>query len=542
MHAQRWLAVWAAGLVLAALLGTGGGCKGEEGTGERAATAPGGGTAAPTGGPAAVTPLPEFDYGNLPFKLQVKIGAARQQAARDPHNVDKVRELGALCHVHGFPQAAVACLQRVAELAPKDFRSWYELGLARERAGDAAGAIAAFEQALAISDLHPPAHARLAALLAGQGRSAEAERHREAAAGVRLDQPGADGLERDLLRRGLDLNVLLENAAALAAVGRFDEAEALLQDAHAVDDAGLRTRTTLAAVRGMQGRTEEGIRGLELLLAEHPEHLPAKAGLAALRAQAGQHAEAEKLLREVLAATPLDLQSLEGFCALMKKQGKPAEALPLLEQAQQAAPEDAGVLHKVGTLLRMIGEHARAVEVLRRALELAPDSAEARHLLGLALYEGGDKAAGQREWEEILRRQPGHVPARMAQAFALVEARQHAAAITSLREGLRHTPRSPTLANALAWILATSPDASLRNGEEAVNLALQAARATDRQEAQVLDTLAAAYAESGRFDEARNAILEALRVAQQSGQAELVQEFEARRALYEAGQPYHEPP
>ncbi len=90
--------------------------------------------------------------------------------------------------------------------------------------------------------------------------------------------------------------------------------------------------------------------------------------------------------------------------------------------------------------------------------------------------------------------------------------------------------------NAAAWFLATCPDAGLRDGAAAVGLAERAVAATDRKEPNYLDTLAAAYAEVGQFEEAVALQKEAVsRTTQVRKDA-----FASRLKLYEAGRPYHE--
>jgi hypothetical protein len=96
------------------------------------------------------------------------------------------------------------------------------------------------------------------------------------------------------------------------------------------------------------------------------------------------------------------------------------------------------------------------------------------------------------------------------------------------------------MSNALAWVLATCPDDSLRNGEEAVKLAEQACEATRFFDFAKLDTLAAAYAEAGRFDEARKWIVVAVGRAREAGREDLAQRYTERKELYAANQPYRE--
>ena len=91
-----------------------------------------------------------------------------------------------------------------------------------------------------------------------------------------------------------------------------------------------------------------------------------------------------------------------------------------------------------------------------------------------------------------------------------------------------------------AWILATHPDASIRNGTVAVGLAEQATRLTGGREPAVLDALAAAYAETGRFAEAAETAERALDLARRQGQRQLAAGLDARMALYRARTPFRE--
>jgi hypothetical protein len=91
-----------------------------------------------------------------------------------------------------------------------------------------------------------------------------------------------------------------------------------------------------------------------------------------------------------------------------------------------------------------------------------------------------------------------------------------------------------------AWLLATSRAPALRNGVEALALAGRAARLTGSRDASILDVLAAAYAESGRFAEAVEAGNRAQRLAAQGGQPELSAAIQARVRLYEAKMAYRD--
>jgi len=99
----------------------------------------------------------------------------------------------------------------------------------------------------------------------------------------------------------------------------------------------------------------------------------------------------------------------------------------------------------------------------------------------------------------------------------------------------------PGALNNLAWQLATSPDAKLRDGTRAVKLAELACQQTQYQQTIMVGTLAAAYAEAGRFDDATAAAQKACVLAGQRGETNLLTRNQELLALYQKHQPYHEP-
>ena len=134
--------------------------------------------------------------------------------------------------------------------------------------------------------------------------------------------------------------------------------------------------------------------------------------------------------------------------------------------------------------------------------------------------------------------QPGLWQARYGLASALLQQGQVVEVIEQYRAILVARPDFVEVLNRLAWLLAVNPDAHIRNGTQAVELAERAATLTRRQQPAVLDTLAAAYAEAGRFTEAIATARRALGIATQQNDRGLAAGLNARIALYQAGTPF----
>ena len=121
----------------------------------------------------------------------------------------------------------------------------------------------------------------------------------------------------------------------------------------------------------------------------------------------------------------------------------------------------------------------------------------------------------------------GSADAHLLLANALADGGQPDKAIPQFQEAIRLHPDDPRPLGRLAWLLATSPDASLRDGFKAVELAQRAARLSGGSEPGFLDTLAAAYAEAGRFPEAVKTAEEARTLAAQRGNRALADRLAA---------------
>jgi Flp pilus assembly protein TadD len=126
-------------------------------------------------------------------------------------------------------------------------------------------------------------------------------------------------------------------------------------------------------------------------------------------------------------------------------------------------------------------------------------------------------------------------------ALSLVVEGKAELAAEHYRETIRLKPDWPEPLNDLAWLLATSSRATLRNGPEAVRLAEQACDLSGHKEARFLGTLDAAYAEAGRFAEAITVAEQARTLAQAAGNQEVATAAASRLELYRAGRAYHQP-
>jgi protein O-mannosyl-transferase len=180
-----------------------------------------------------------------------------------------------------------------------------------------------------------------------------------------------------------------------------------------------------------------------------------------------------------------------------------------------------------------------AVEQCRLTLALEPKLI-AHFYLGQALQAQGHLDEALEQYQEVLRHQPD-AEAHVATAGLFSQRGQVGEAIAQYRAAAKLQPDFWPALNNLAWILATCSDPAYRDGKEAVQLAEQACALTANQEPMVVGTLAAAYAEAGRFAEAAAKAEAAAALAEQVQDHTLAARNRQLLELYRTGQPYHDP-
>jgi Tfp pilus assembly protein PilF len=185
--------------------------------------------------------------------------------------------------------------------------------------------------------------------------------------------------------------------------------------------------------------------------------------------------------------------------------------------------------------------HWRGARALaERSIAVTRDNFVMHFNLGLALQEDGDLQGARWQYEEAVRLAPSQGGFHGNLAVVLVELGRPSEALRSYRTAIELSPGEAGSKNNLAWLLATYPDGSIRDGPEAVTLAEAALRTSAGRDPQVLDTLAAAQAESGDFGSAVDTARRAMRLAREGGRHELAAVIEERARSYADGRPHRE--
>jgi tetratricopeptide (TPR) repeat protein len=250
--------------------------------------------------------------------------------------------------------------------------------------------------------------------------------------------------------------------------------------------------------------------------------------------------EAIEHFREAIRIRPDFADALTNLAEALRRQGEPDEAVKIFRRVIEIKPDCAAAYANLGLILNQKGDTAQAIAYCRKALDIDPNIAEAYVNLGIALGAQGNVEEEIANYRKALELRPQLVVAHVNLGITLFDQGDVPEAVAQWREAIRWDPENIPLLKQTAWVLATSPDASVRNGAEALELARRAVQLSGGQDPAVLDALSAAYAELGRFPEAVQVAKQAIALAASQNNNVLAAALQARIELYQSGSPYRE--
>lgn len=376
---------------------------------------------------------------------------------------------------------------------------------------------------------------------------------------------------------------MVDLSRALMRIGNYAEAEALLREVLSTGSGDPRALVLYGNLLLQLGRPEDAVRYLDSLVQLKPDFAEGRLAYASGLICQGKLdvavAEYRKGKEQSTDTNTVGRGFIWGLLRLMADQRRAAESgagvkrflnpdvltkwSPFLDAAglteeSEAVRDYQAILAKQAVIFARKGAILEAERVARVALlesgvsrpaiigliedevSKTPEDPVLRHLLASLLVSLDETSAAYAQWRQLVTVNPTYEPGYAAWSSRLMAAGDHAEAQQVLREGMKHRPESPLLRNALAWTLATAPAEKDRDPEEAVRLARQACDAVEFKDGELLDTLAAAQASAGRFEEAVQTEQEAIKLAASLGQGQALLQFRKRLALYEKGEPYRE--
>jgi tetratricopeptide (TPR) repeat protein len=257
-----------------------------------------------------------------------------------------------------------------------------------------------------------------------------------------------------------------------------------------------------ARIRAELKDTKGAIEDLDTALQLEPDSPWALLTRARVYQQAGDLNRAKEDLDTALKSRPGDPQALVLRAAIFAKEKKYDEAIKDFEELAKIAPKNPELMLQLGLFYAADKQSHKAIEKFNVALQ----------------------ADGKNETAYALR------------GSAYLNLGKHAEAIRDYEQAIKLKPDDSEVQNNFAWVLSTSPEEKLRDGKRAIEMAKQACDATGYKEAYILSTLAAAYAETGDFD---NAIKWSTK-AVENGEAKDKEELEKELDSYKNKKPWRE--
>jgi tetratricopeptide (TPR) repeat protein len=266
--------------------------------------------------------------------------------------------------------------------------------------------------------------------------------------------------------------------------------------------------------------------------------------------QTGYWKNSEALWTHTMAVTSDNSVAHNNLGLLRMREGRADDAIAHYQEALKIRseraetsnnPGNALIYNNLGNALLSKGLPEEAIPYYNRALAIRPDYGDGHYNLGCALLKQGEVDEAIAQWQKALVIQPqdGEIYTSLGNAFFKKGMMKEA--IFHYQQALEMGPQDSAARNNMAWILATSSDASIRDGAKAVDLAQRAVQLSSGRDPSFLRTLAASYAESRRFPEAILTAERGAETANAQGKSALANAIEGDITLYRVNSPLRKP-
>jgi protein O-mannosyl-transferase len=322
-------------------------------------------------------------------------------------------------------------------------------------------------------------------------------------------------------------------------ISYWRDSERLFRHAASVTAKNLVAYNSLGFYYTARGRLEEAEKSFQAALGIQPNKYSWH-GLGGALIDQRRYAEAVGACEAALKADPQMAKAHSTLGVALMKLGQTNDAMMHYAEALGLEPELAEAHYNLANALASQGQIETARQHYEASLRSDPSSTDAHNNLAYLLMREGKLDRAESEFKSALALQPDLWQAHYGLAAVLVRQGSDQGAIQHYHATLAVRPDFVEALVRLAWLLAVHPDPRVRDGPEALKLAEHACRLTQYGQPGPLRTLAAAYAEAGRFAEAISSAQKAQGLAQAAGQAEFVRKNQQLLELLQAGQPYRE--
>jgi len=421
----------------------------------------------------------------------------------------------------GRVDEAIIQYQKALAIWPECANAHAGLGYALRQKGLEDEAIIQYQKALEIKPDFAEAHNDLGCSLGQKGRVNEAITHFQRALEIKPDFADAH----------------YNLGSTLLQLGRVNEAIAHFQRAVEIDPDWAEAHNTLGSCLLQKGQVNEAITHFQRAVEIKPDYAKAHNNLGYSLLQIGRANEAITHFQKALGIDPDFAKAHNNLGYSLFQTGRANEAIIHFQKALEINPDFAEAHNNLGSCFLQIGQVNEAITHFQKALAINPNFAEAHNNLGYSLLQIGRVDEAIVQYRKAIELQP-----RLPQAYndlgnAFRRKGMAAEAMACYQKAIELQPQFIPAQINLAWMLATWPAPSVRNGGKAVALAEQANQFSRGKDPLILRTLAAAYAETGRFPEAVLTARQALALAMAQSNPGLTNELQTEIGLYQTNSP-----
>lgn len=422
----------------------------------------------------------------------------------DPQLVGGYNNLGMILASEGHLDDAIREYREVIRLDTNYAVAYYNLGSALLQQGATNEAVSDFQLALSVDPARADAQAEI--------------RNNQRLPLTEVTQNGLNGVYGQF-HDGLGI--------ALQREGQIDEAITQYREALKLNAHDAEVYYNLGSALLQKGETDEAISDFQLALSISPSP-----------AEAGSHADLAPTEGAPDKKNEMYARFHDGLGAALQRKGQTDQAIAQYQEALKLDPGySAANYHLADTLLKK-GKTSEGITQFQEVLKNSPDDAKTHNNLGSALRREGQMDEAIIQYREALKIDPAYAPAHFNLGNVLLQKGKVNEAIGEYLSALKIKPDNTMVQNNIAratWTLAVSPDASVRNGTNAVEFAKTANDLAGGNNPMILRVLAAAYAESGNFSMALDQAKQALALATQQENLPLENALQQEISLYQDG-------
>ena len=252
----------------------------------------------------------------------------------------------------------------------------------------------------------------------------------------------------------------------------------------------------------------------------------------------GRLDETIALYHKAIQLEPDNAEFHNNLANALRKSGNMDEGVVEYEKAVQLDPGFVDAQFNLGKALNLQGKTAEAITRFQTVLDIDPNFLLARVNLGNALLQEGQAKQAAVQFQRVLAVSPNDADVHLNLGLSLFQMGQIAEARAQYETALQIKPTDPRIQNNLAWLLAACPVASLRDGNQAVELSREADEITGGENPVILHTMAAALAQAGDFSNAVETVMQAVQLAQAQSNQALADQLKSELELYKEGKPF----